>query len=290
MITVIGSINMDLVTITKKEPALGETVMGESFFTVPGGKGANQAVAAAKLGVPVKMIGCVGYDLFGEQYINHLKDHQIDIEHVRRLKNEKTGIASITVWNNDNKIIVVPGANKRITPEMVESHREEILKSSWLLLQFEIPLESIEKALEIAAEGNVNVILNPAPYHEIPENWLDKITYITPNEAEAKQLFSAFANKESLLPKLIITKGKDGVEYFSKGERVTIPALNVEAVDTTGAGDTFTGALAVALSEGLPLKESCQFAVKAAGFSVTKLGAQAGMPSRSDLNKETENR
>lgn len=285
MITVIGSMNMDLVTITNREPALGETVLGENFLTVPGGKGANQAVAAAKLGASVKMIGCVGDDLFGEQYINHLKGHQINIEHIRSLKNEKTGIASITVWNNDNKIIVVPGANKRITPEMVESHREEILKSSWLLLQFEIPLESVERALEIAAEGHVNVIVNPAPYHDIPENWIDKITYITPNEAEANQLFSAFTNKEALLSKLVITKGKDGAEYFDQGERVSIPALKVDAIDTTGAGDTFIGALAVALSEGLPLKESCQFAVKAAGLSVTKLGAQAGMPSRSDLNK-----
>ncbi|MGD6941891.1 ribokinase [Cytobacillus gottheilii] len=283
MITVIGSMNMDLVTITNREPALGETVLGENFLTVPGGKGANQAVAAGKLGAPVKMIGCVGDDLFGEQYINHLKGHQINIEHIRSLKNEKTGIASITVWNNDNKIIVVPGANKRITPEMVESHREEILKSSWLLLQFEIPLESVEKALEIAAEGDVNVIVNPAPYHEIPNHWLEKITYLTPNEAEAQQLLSSFANMSSLLPKLIITKGKAGAELFEDGEKVLIPAPKVEAVDTTGAGDTFNGALAVGLFEGMYLKEACQFAVKAASLSVTKLGAQAGMPNRDEL-------
>lgn len=289
MITVLGSINMDLVTITNKDPLLGETVIGEHFSTIPGGKGANQAVAAAKLGAEVQMIGRVGDDLFGNEYLTHLRNLGISTDSVKPVTHGKTGIASITVYEGDNKIIVVPGANLQLTPKVVEEYKEEIVKSDWLLLQFEIPLESVEKALEIAHQGGVKVILNPAPFEQIPKHWFEMITYLTPNEYEAEELFSLYKNDQdvlnSLKEKLVITKGAQGVLLYDGKKEVTIPALKVETVDTTGAGDTFNGALAVALSEGNDLKSACEFAVKAAALSVTKLGAQSGMPSRDEVNR-----
>ncbi|MCM3177238.1 ribokinase [Cytobacillus horneckiae] len=288
MLTVIGSINMDLVTLTNINPSMGETVMGESFLTIPGGKGANQAVAAAKLGADVKMIGKVGDDLFGKEYMEYFQRQNINVEKISVEKGEKTGIASITVYQNDNKIIVVPGANHLITPEVIDSYKEDILQSSWLLLQLEIPLAAVERALEIAKSGNVKVILNPAPYHHIPEHWLEKITYLTPNEYEAEQLLNVYSNEQianMVREKLVITKGDEGAEFFNEGKIVHIPAMKVEAVDTTGAGDTFNGALAVALSEGNTLEQAVAFAIKAAGISVTKLGAQSGMPTREEISE-----
>lgn len=289
MLTVIGSINMDLVTVTNHNPSMGETVMGEKFFTIPGGKGANQAVAAAKLGQQVKMIGKVGGDIFGREYLDYLKTLNINIDKISIEQSEKTGTASITVYQNDNKIIVVPGANHLMTPEVIAAHRDDILASSWLLLQLEIPLPSVEKALEIAAQGKVNVILNPAPFAHIPAQWMEKITYLTPNEYEAEQLITSYQGDEQtmkmLRDKLVITKGEAGAEIFIDGKTISIPAMKVEAVDTTGAGDTFNGALAVALSEGKPLQEATAFAITAAGLSVTKLGAQSGMPDRQAVER-----
>ncbi|PWW29584.1 ribokinase [Cytobacillus oceanisediminis] len=289
MITVLGSINMDLVTVTSKDPSLGETVLGKQFSTIPGGKGANQAVAAAKLGADVQMIGRVGDDLFGKEYLIHLRNLGISTENVKPVTHQKTGIASITVYEGDNKIIVVPGANLQVTPDVVEEYKDEILKSDWLLLQFEIPLESVEKALEIAHKGGVQVILNPAPFEHIPKHWFEMITYLTPNQYEAEQLFTLYKDDSDLLislkEKLVITKGAQGVLLYDREREVSIPALKVEAVDTTGAGDTFNGALAVALSEGNDLKSACEFAVKSSALSVTKLGAQSGMPSREEVNR-----
>ncbi|MCA1027304.1 ribokinase [Cytobacillus kochii] len=289
MITVIGSINMDLVTVTSIDPSMGETVMGESFFTVPGGKGANQAVAAAKLGANVKMIGKVGDDPFGQEYMNYFNDMHINTESIQIEKSVRTGTASITVYNHDNKIIVVPGANHLMTSDVIEAYRDDILASEWVLLQLEIPLSAVEKVLEIAAEGNVGVILNPAPFHHIPSHWFELVTYLTPNEYEAKQLFEAYANDteatELLKKKLVITKGNEGAAFFKNGELMTIPAVKVKAVDTTGAGDTFNGALAVALDDDLTIEQAITFAIKAAGLSVTKMGAQVGMPTKAEIEK-----
>ncbi|WP_409300066.1 ribokinase [Peribacillus sp. SCS-155] len=289
MITVLGSINMDLVTVTSKDPLLGETVMGNHFSTIPGGKGANQAVAAARLGAEVQLIGRIGDDVFGQQYLVHLKEQGVNTKYVKPVTGEKTGIASITVYKGDNKIIVVPGANKCVGPEVVESHSEDILKSDWLLLQMEIPLQGVEKALEIAHKGGVKTILNPAPYHEIPKSWIEMATYLTPNEFEANQIFNLYKNDHDnlaqLKKKIIITKGSEGIVIFENDEEVVIPAMPVDAIDTTGAGDTFSGALVVGLSEGKSLKEACYFAARAASLSVTKLGAQSGMPYRKEVNE-----
>ncbi|WP_335871128.1 ribokinase [Bacillus sp. 2205SS5-2] len=287
MITVLGSINMDLVTVTSRDPNLGETIMGDRFSTIPGGKGANQAVAAAKLGSHVQMIGRVGSDLFGEEYMEHFKKQGISTEYVEPVTGGTTGIASITVYEGDNKIIVVPGANKYLTPEVVAEHEEVILNSDWLLLQLEIPPESVEMALEIAYKGGVKVILNPAPFASLPKKWIKLATYLTPNEYEAAQLFNLYEHDAEcfalLKEKIVITKGSQGVMIYEGDQEVLIPTLKVEAVDSTGAGDTFNGALAVGLSEGMTLKEACYFAARAAALSVTKFGAQSGMPNRADL-------
>ncbi|WP_456273178.1 ribokinase [Bacillus sp. AK031] len=286
MITVIGSINMDLVTITGKDPGWGETIIGEQFDTNFGGKGANQAVAAAKLGAEVQMIGAVGNDLYGQEYLSHLENQGVQTQAIKVIQGERTGIAAITVCKSENKIIEVPGANAHITPRVIEEHKHIILNSDWLLLQLEIPKESVEKAIQFANEGKVKVILNPAPYITMPEDIIEQVTWLTPNENEAVKLLNQYkGDKEKLLKKLIITKGEKGVTYPDHGMTTSLFPPKVKPKDTTGAGDTFTGALAVALAEGQSLKEACQFAVKAAALSVTKLGAQSGMPTRKELEE-----
>ncbi|MGF2617992.1 ribokinase [Rossellomorea vietnamensis] len=284
MITVLGSLNMDLVTVTKSEPQWGETVIGEEFHTHFGGKGANQAVAASKVGADVHLIGAVGDDLYGKEYIQHLQKLGINTEAIHSVANSRTGTASITVRNSENKIIVIPGANGYITTQIVEKNKELIKRSDWLLLQLEIPQDSVGKAIDIAYQYRVGVILNPAPYQQLPREWIDKITYLTPNELEAELVLKNYpGNRQTLLNKMIITKGSKGVTIFFQGKEVNIPAYKVDALDSTGAGDTFNGGLAAALAEGKPLRDACIFASKAAAISVTKLGAQSGMPTRMEM-------
>jgi ribokinase len=288
-ITVIGSINMDLVTATNQIPKVGETVLGLSFHTIPGGKGANQAVAAARLGADVTIIGCVGDDVFGETLSEHLKKQEIHTEHVHRISETSTGTASITLSEGDNSIIVVPGANAFVSPDIVEKHEEIISKSDMILLQLEIPLGSVIKAAELAKKHKVPVILNPAPIQKLPKDLLEMINYLTPNEHEQELLFSSIDGTEQELAKLkekcIVTKGSKGVVIFNNGEPQEIPSIRVEAVDTTGAGDTFNGALAYAICEGLELEDACRFANVVGAISVTKLGAQGGMPFRNEVDK-----
>lgn len=291
-ITVIGSINMDLVTETRKIPRIGETVLGDSFHTIPGGKGANQAVAAARLGADVTLIGCVGQDAFGEELVRHLSNQGIHMDYVRQISYQSTGIASITISDGDNSIIVVPGANYQVTPELVEEHERVIAESDIVLLQLEIPLNSVEKAVEIAKKHNVKVILNPAPIQALSKELVQKIDYLTPNEHEQQELLNyAFEwseqEKKELMAKCIVTRGSKGVIIFQNGER-EISGYKVEAVDTTGAGDTFNGALAYSLSLGMELEEACRFANAAAAISVTKLGAQVGMPTKQEVDQFLE--
>ncbi|MFV2046311.1 ribokinase [Metabacillus sp. YM-086] len=287
-VLVIGSMNMDLVTQTNKVPKVGDTVLGTSFFTIPGGKGANQAVAASKLGANVTMLGCVGDDAFGQELKQNLSDQGVTIDYIKTIPNTSSGIASITLSQGDNSIIVVPGANQELTPDMVRENEKIIADSDIILLQLEIPLESVKTSMELAIKHNVPVVLNPAPIQSLPKDLLLQATYITPNEHEQKTLILndelTSEEKELIKQKCIVTQGSQGVLLYQNTEEL-IPGYKVKAVDSTGAGDTFNGALAVSLSKGIALKEACQFANAAAALSVTKLGAQSGMPSLEEVEK-----
>ncbi|MFB5661245.1 PfkB family carbohydrate kinase [Alteribacillus sp. HJP-4] len=254
--------------------------MGREFVTIPGGKGSNQAAAAARLGAEVRMIGCVGSDSFGDVLLQSMKNENIELDGVRSVPDISTGVASITVSKGENQIIVVPGANNEVTPEYVHTHSSSIADADVLLIQLEIPLSAIREAIRIAKENNVLVILNPAPIQELPEDILSNVDWLTPNELEADGLCKP--TNHSILNKCIVTHGKDGSAFYEYPNNVQhVPAYSVHVIDTTGAGDTFNGALAVALTEKMPLKKACQFANAAAALSATQMGAQRGMPVRS---------
>jgi len=287
-VTVIGSINMDLVTETVKVPTLGETVIGKQFTTIPGGKGANQAVAAARLGAEVTMIGAVGDDAFGGELTTHLKNEGINVNHVEPITEISTGIASITIADKDNSIIVVPGANYQLTEDKIDKLEEVIANSDIILLQLEIPMATVERAVEIAKKHKVKVILNPAPAQALSEKLIDMIDYITPNEHELAFFYDTQNEKvEDLInrvgEKFIVTKGSKGVYFYQDGKEVHVPGFSVDVVDTTGAGDSFNGALAVALSKAYSLEQACHYGNAVGALSVTKFGAQTGMPTDEEV-------
>ncbi|WP_199794878.1 ribokinase [Paenibacillus faecalis] len=287
MITVIGSLNMDLISIVDRYPKLGETIIGKEFHQNFGGKGANQAVAAARLGSSVNMIGRVGEDSFGTQYLSHLKNECINIDNVEPVTQTSTGISSITITEGDNLIVVVPGANYELTPVDIDACKEQIESSNVILLQLEIPMETVARVLEIASNKGITTILNPAPYQEFPSEWWDMITYLTPNEHEAEMLMNSPSFCEKYKEKLIITKGKQGIAYHKNGKDIFIKAPEVQVEDTTGAGDTFNGALSCFLDKGYEFHDACYHAAFAASLSVTKFGAQGGMPSLQELKDFT---
>lgn len=282
LITVIGSMNMDLVTNTKKAPSQGETVIGDFFKMMPGGKGANQAIAAARLGGQVQFIGRVGDDQFGQELKNLLREENIFLTNVEPVTHTSTGVATIILSDGDNRIIVTPGANDHVDVAYLEGLKDQIIQSDLVLVQFEIPLPSIKYILNLCEEHGIPIIVNPAPARELEmEDWL-KATYITPNETEVSELFGGLeqVSNHTIFEKLVITLGKEGASYLDQ----RVPGFTVQATDTTGAGDTFNGALAVALTEGLPMKEAVRFANGAAALSVQKFGAQGGMPTRDELD------
>lgn len=279
MITIIGSINMDLVVETDIFPRQGETVHGNMFTTIPGGKGANQAVAAARLGSEVRMIGAVGNDGFGNELYEHLKTENIDVSGIVKTNNS-TGVANIFLHNHDNRIIVVPGANFDLNKEIIDKYTHLIRDSKLVVLQLEIPAETIEYVLDVCQQHSIPVLFNPAPASNFKKEWMDKITYLTPNETECEVIFGD--DWESVLKqypnKIIVTVGDEGAVYFDGTNIVRVPGYKTKAVDTTGAGDTFNGAFAHAISTGMKIGEAVKFANIAASLSVEKFGAQGGMP------------
>ncbi|HDX9693214.1 ribokinase [Bacillus thuringiensis] len=284
-IAVVGSISMDLVAVSKKRPKAGETVIGEAFHTIPGGKGANQAVAAARLGANVAMVGAVGNDDYGTVVRKNLENERIFIDYVVPVTDRTTGIAHIVLAEEDNSIVVVQGANALVNNSVVDRSKDLLVKADMVVLQLEIPLETVKYVLAICEEHNIPVMLNPAPAQVLSEEILEKATYITPNEHECRIVLNDFTSPiEDLLAKypnkLLMTEGSNGVRFYNGKEIVDVPSIAVDVVDTTGAGDTFNGALAVALSEGETLQKAIRFANIAGGLSVTKLGAQGGMPTR----------
>ncbi len=282
-VTVVGSLNMDLTVSTGQMPDQGETVIGEEFATFPGGKGANQAVAAARLGANVNMVGAIGDDVFGESLQNQLEQENIQTTAIHKLKGVATGTATIILSEGDNRIIVAPGANGKLTPELIRQHEQTIKQSDIILLQLEIPLDTVQAVITIAQQYEVPVILNPAPYQSLPGALLSGVDYLTPNEMEAKAMLedpNSHVNKEQL----IVTNGEKGVSTYKDGVEQVIPGFPVDVFDTTGAGDTFNGALATQLATGMPLEEAVHYANAAAALSIMKLGAQSGMPLAEEVN------
>ncbi|WWB85130.1 ribokinase [Priestia aryabhattai] len=287
-VTVIGSSSMDLVVTSNIRPGAGETVLGESFKTVPGGKGANQAVAAARLGANVSMIGCVGEDHYGKAILENFKSNGVSVENVKSVTDSDSGTAHIILAEGDNSIVVVKGANDYITPDYVEKAKEKIKEADIVLIQQEIPEETVEYVAQLCQELKVPLLLNPAPARPLKAEVIEQVSYITPNEHEAELLFEGKEKEEVLKQypnKLFITEGKQGVRYFNGEKEVLVPSYQVETIDTTGAGDTFNAALAVALAEGMGFEKGIQFANRAASLSVTKFGAQGGMPTRKEVEE-----
>ncbi|HWX65841.1 MAG TPA: ribokinase [Rhodanobacter sp.] len=287
-IVVVGSINMDLVTQAPRFVGPGETILGERFLTVPGGKGANQAVAAARLGAEVALVGALGTDAFGRQLRQGLTAENIDLTHTVQLDDCASGTASITVAGGENQIIVVPAANARVTPAQVEQTQALIARADAVLVQMEIPLETVEATLRLGHRLGVPVILNPAPAQKLPTDWLKLARYVTPNQHELAILLGADAGDDfrALMRRapcpVVLTRGAEGAWYRESGEPQHQAGFKVEVIDSTGAGDTFNAALAVFLHEGLPI--AVRKACAAAALSVGKLGAQAGMPRLDDVH------
>lgn len=295
-IYVVGSSNTDMVVKAEKLPAPGETVIGGSFLMNPGGKGANQAVAASRLGGSVTFVACVGNDIFGRQALQQFQRERIKTDFIVTNPNHPSGVALINVdARGENCIAVAPGANAHLSTAMVQRAFQSIDGPAILLLQLEIPLDTVEYAVEYGFKKNVKVILNPAPANRLSDAVFRNIFVITPNESEAELLTGirvtnlesahAAAGKlhEKGVPNVVITLGAKGAYLSNQATQQMIEAPPVTATDTTAAGDCFNGAFAVALSEEQPLDEAVAFACKAASISVTRMGAQSSLPYRKEI-------
>lgn len=280
-IVVVGSINADLITTSICFPQVGETITGKSFTMLPGGKGANQAVCAGKLGADVSFIGCVGNDENGKFLLENFKDSNVNISGIEILNEIPTGIAQITVANDDNSIIVVPGTNGEITTTVIDKHVELINEADIVILQLEIPLKTVEYVIDICYKKGIKVILNPAPACDLDKSLINKITYLTPNEIELENIFGESRDVvlEKYPNKIIMTCGSEGVFYHNGSEVINVKGFVVKVVDTTGAGDSFNGGLAYALINNYKLQEAIEFANRVASKTVQGLGAQAAMPT-----------
>jgi ribokinase len=295
-IIVIGSSNTDMVVKTGRLPAPGETVIGGEFLMNPGGKGANQAVAAARLGGDVRFVAKVGNDLFGKQAVQGFRRDGIDTSPIFTDPQAASGVALISVdEKGENCIVVAPGANARLTAEEVSQALENAGAGDTVLIQLEIPLGTVEAAVRLCAAKGVGVILNPAPAQPLPDDLFPRLAILVPNETEAGLLTgipvtdaaTAEAAARQLAAKgvghVVITLGAKGAYSFDGQQGQLIEAPHVHAVDTTAAGDCFSGALAVAVSEGQDLPAAIDFACRAAALSVTRMGAQASLPYRKEL-------
>lgn len=297
-IVIIGSANTDLIVQADRIPKPGETVLGGEFRMVSGGKGANQAVTVARLGGDACFVARVGNDLFGDELMARYAAERMDTSHIIRDPSAATGIALVSVdAQAENCIVVAPGANGCLSKADIDRVLPVLAGAGYLLIQFEIPLDVVEYAIKTAAAAGVKVILNPAPAALLDESCFKYIYAITPNETECALLTGieirsdadVSAAADILLRKgvgnVMITCGSRGAMIHSKGFTDRIPACKVDAVDTTAAGDVFNGALTVALAEGKTLSEAARFATCAAAVSVTRLGAQSSIPTRSEVDE-----
>ncbi|OPJ57028.1 ribokinase [Alkalithermobacter paradoxus] len=290
-ICVIGSLNMDLVVNVDDMPKVGQTVMGANFKKIPGGKGANQAVAMARLGGSVNIVGSVGDDEFGESLVESLEKDKINTDFIKKNKNVPTGVALITVNKyGNNSIVVAPGANYNLIANDIDKSIDAINNSDMVVTQLEIPIETVRYLLEIAKTIGKYTILNPAPATKLSDEIIKNVDLLTPNETELEILSGikinneddvVFAGKELIkkgVKELIVTLGENGALYISEQKIKKYESFRVKAVDTTAAGDSFTGALAVALVQNKNIDEAIEFASKVGALTVTKEGAQSSLP------------
>lgn len=297
-IVVLGSLNMDLVVRVPRAPEAGETIRGHDLQMVPGGKGANQAAAAARLGGQVAMVGRVGGDAFGPVLIENMARQGVHTEHIIVDQEASTGVAVITVDDTgENRIVISAGANGRVGKSDVDRAEVLLRDAQFLVLQFEIPLPVVDYALDQAARHGVKVILNPAPATSVSREFLARVDYLVPNETETRTLTgldvgglrsAERAAREFLsygVGEVVITLGEKGALRMTKAGATHVAARQVKAVDTTAAGDAFIGGLAVALVEGFPAREAVRYAACAGTLAVTKFGAQTSLPSAEELDQ-----
>ena len=298
MITVIGSLNMDLVVRTPKIPRAGETLAGSAFQMIPGGKGANQAVAAARAGAVTQMVGCVGQDAFGQELLKSLTRSRVEVSGVETRQEISTGTATILVEDSgQNRIIVVAGANGKVSPQLIEQHWSDIQKSDMILLQHEIPLETVHFVLQKAGSGHIATLLNPAPVYEIDPDTLRLVDILILNDLEAAALTRQPVNSEksaleaaNILQKqgagsVIVTLGALGAVFKDSMNALYQPAYEVEVVDSTAAGDAFIGAYAASFLSTHDPTSALLFATATSALAVTRLGAQTSIPRKEEVEK-----
>ena len=297
-IVVVGSVNTDMVVKSQRIPAVGETVTGGQFVLAAGGKGANQAVAAARLGGQVTLVAKVGQDMFGNQAVENFRREGIATDSILRDSQNATGVALILVDDQgENLISVAPGANFALAPAEIEQVAQQIRTAAVLMLQLEIPMDCVCRAAELAARAGVRVVLDPAPAAPLEDRLLRNVTVLTPNETEAQQLTgmpvhdeaSARAAAATLLQRgvqhVIITMGSQGALLAGAGQYRWFPAIPVQAIDSTAAGDAFNGGLACALARGATLEEAVRWGGLAGALATTRLGAQPSLPTEDELNR-----
>lgn len=296
-IVVVGSSNTDMVVKVPRIPIPGETIIGSEFMIIAGGKGANQAVAAARAGADVTFISCVGNDQYGQQAIENYNREGVNTSYIKIDKEVPSGVALILVSEDgENSIAVAPGANNNLGVEDIESSHEAFNDAKVILVQLEIPLKTVASVIEIAKSKNIPVILNPAPGIQIPHELIENVTYITPNETEASILTSqknisgsniaemASALHNMGVENVMITLGENGVYLKSEEYSKTFESYQVKAIDTTAAGDVFNGTFAFAIASDMKLIEAIDFAQRAAAISVTRMGAQPSAPFRNEID------
>lgn len=298
-IVVVGSINMDLVFRTPRMPGVGETIAGHEFAQIAGGKGANQAVAAARQEVTTTLIACVGDDSYGRQSLSNLQEDGIGTDFISTITDVATGVAGIFVDDHgDNSIVIASGANAQLSSAHIEAAKEVIGNAGLLICQCETPLTTVSAAIQMAVQHSVPVVFNPAPALSLPDDLLTKVRYLIVNEIEAEQLsgikVTDIASAQSASNKLLargvayvlLTMGEQGVYVASAGSdqlSVHLPAVKVQVIDTTAAGDTFVGAFAAGIARGLSVLDAANAAQFSAALAVTKLGAQSSIPYREEV-------
>ena len=297
-VVVVGSINMDLVVHTPHLPVPGETVLGEDLQTLAGGKGANQAVACARLGADTTMLGCIGEDIFGTQLRENMSELGVDCSHLCLNHNHTTGVALIGIDSEtkENSIIVAGGANRKLSKREIRAAEAVIAEADVLICQLEIPLSAVEEALLLARKHQVTTILNAAPICDLPQHFLSLIDILIVNRTEAAQLSGMQVEKLEEIEQasallldrgvgdVIVTLGGQGSHHTDKTHRDYIPAFPVKVIDTVGAGDAFAGAFAVGYAEGMPMDDLLRFCNACGALATTREGAQNSMPTRDEIS------